>query len=90
MIVVISVIAVGILLIVGLVVLQLKIGWVWFFRPDFASDKRIRHSKSHYSEGKSDYFRSQSSKDQLIKQPIKRLSSKLSQRSSKKASQIRG
>lgn len=90
-IVVISVIAVGILLVVGLAVLQQKVGWVWFFRSGFASNKgRIHRSKSQYSEGKSDYFKSQSSRDQLIKRPVKRLSSKVSQRSSKKASQIKG
>ena len=90
-IVVISVIAVGILIVVGLMVLQQKVGWIWFFRSGFASNKsRIHRSKSQYSEGKSDYFKSQSSTDQLIKRPVKRLSSKASQRSSKKASQIKG
>jgi len=81
-IVVISAIAVGILLVVGLVVLQLKVGWV---RSGFTNSKsRMHRSKSQYSE------KSQSSRDQLIKQPVKRLSSKISQRSSKKASQIKG
>lgn len=94
MIVVVPVIAIGILIVVGLFLLQLKVGWVSFFYPGFTNDKKMRHSKSYYSDGRSEYFDSQSStKDQLIKSSIKRSSSKLSRLSSAKrhkASQIKG